>query len=115
MKNTFLIETEIGVITVSKKEYLYHKKRVTNEICPDYEIMDGNNYRVRYANWFEEVDVSVPADETTTLGYLKVVKSHRYQEPFTPSVFEKELLENVTDQNKVLKLVDRFLKERGNN
>jgi hypothetical protein len=109
MDHVYMIGTEYGTIVVSKKEYLYTKERVQNEICPEDELII-NGVTKRYSLWKEEVDVNVAANETTTLGYKVTYHNGTIEEPIKFSEFEKAIIENKDNHYKVIKLVDEFLK-----
>jgi hypothetical protein len=109
MNNVYLIGTEYGTIVVSKKEYLYTKERVQNEICPEDELII-NGVTKRYSLWKEEVYVNVAANETTTLGYKVTYHNGTIEEPIKYSDFEKSIIENKDNSRVVLKLVEEFLK-----
>jgi hypothetical protein len=104
-----MIDTEYGTIVVSKKEYLYTKERVVQEQCPDDEIIVNGSLK-QYSYWKEEVDVNEYAEETTVIGYKKIVQYGTIEKLVELSSFEQNLLNNRNDYREVIKLVDQFLK-----
>jgi len=109
MRTIYMIDTEYGTITVTKKEYEYTKERVVQEHCPDDEIIINGSLK-QYSYWKEEVVVNEYAEETTVIGYKKIVQYGTIEKPVELSSFEQNLLNNRNDHREVIKLVDQFLK-----
>lgn len=105
----YQIDTEIGFITVSKKEYYYQKERVINDLCPEDEIRINGQLK-QYSKWKEET-IEYP-NEIVTSGYRQVIKCGTIEVPEVLSSFEQELVNNKNDHYAVIRLVDSFLKSR---
>ena len=103
----YQIETEIGCITVSKKEYLYQKERVINELCPEDEIRINGSLK-QCSIWKEET-LKYPK-ETITTGYKQLIRYGTIEKPVIYSKFEQSLIDNKNDIRKISDLIYDFLK-----